>query len=115
MVALVHLEVIGEVVDFLGEKRDLDLGRARVPVVELEFSDDPLLLFLGERHSAHLLPGSGAWPRRRVKPSRGAAIDVSSAPSSRRLGNVTSARVPSNAIRGIPRHWKRPSLRRARA
>src|SRR5262245_10635969 len=50
VVALVHLEVFGEVMNLLGEKRDLDLGRPRVSFVLLELADDSLLLLLGERH-----------------------------------------------------------------
>src|SRR5262249_53269657 len=42
VIALVNLEVLGQVVDLLGEKRDLDLGRPRVPFVLLELADDSL-------------------------------------------------------------------------
>ena len=41
MIALVNLEVLGEVQNFLGQQRDLNLGRTRVPFVSLELSDDP--------------------------------------------------------------------------
>src|SRR5262245_48491417 len=46
VVALVHLEVLGQVMNLLGEEGDLDLGGPRVPLVLLELSDDALLLLL---------------------------------------------------------------------
>src|SRR5262249_4754073 len=67
VIALVNLEVLGQVVDLLGEKRDLDLGRPRVPFVLLELADDSLLLLLGERHCDLLLTaGSACLPGHRA-------------------------------------------------
>src|SRR5581483_3300713 len=43
VILLVHLEVLGEVVDPLGEERDLNLGRAGVGVVQAVLGDDPRL------------------------------------------------------------------------
>src|SRR5215467_4781189 len=56
VVFLVGLEVIGQAVDPLGEKRDLHFRRARVAVVRLELLDETLLLVDGQPH-AKLLPG----------------------------------------------------------
>mgnify|MGYP001293667193 CR=1 FL=1 len=44
---LVHLEMIGQVVDLLGQKRDLDLGGAGVAFVSLKFLD--YVLFVNAR------------------------------------------------------------------
>src|SRR5262245_790944 len=56
VVLLVGLEVIGQPVDPLGEKRDLHFRRASVAVVRLELLDETLLLVDGQPH-AELLPG----------------------------------------------------------
>src|SRR5579883_1090260 len=45
VVALVHLEVLGEVGDALGEEGDLDLGRSRVGVVEPVLGDRGLFVW----------------------------------------------------------------------
>jgi len=50
MIALVDLEVLGQVVNLFGEQRDLHLGRPRVAFVNLELADDALLLLFRERH-----------------------------------------------------------------
>src|ERR1041385_819694 len=49
VVALVDFEVLGEVVDLLGEQGDLYLRRTGIALVRLEFLDDAQLLFLGQR------------------------------------------------------------------
>src|SRR5438876_1029119 len=56
----VLLEVLGQAVDPLGEKRDLHLGRPRVSIVDAILLDEGLLLFDGQRHGAsnRHVPGS---------------------------------------------------------
>ena len=44
-VLAVHPQVVGELLDILGEYRDLDLGGAGVLVVDTVFSNDVLLRF----------------------------------------------------------------------
>ena len=68
VVTFVHLEVPGEVVDALGEKRNLDLGRAGVGVVLLVFGDGGgLLLHVGGQASSNneqgLAPGKSCSER----------------------------------------------------
>ena len=52
VVLLVHLQVLGELIDALGEDGDLDLGGAGVALMGLVGLDDVGLLFLGD-HSIH--------------------------------------------------------------
>ena len=48
VVLLVHLQVLGELVDALGEDGDLDLRRTGVGLVGLVVDDDSSLLVLGD-------------------------------------------------------------------
>src|SRR5437899_2123113 len=50
MVLRVGLEVLGQSVDPLGQKRDLDLGRAGVALMGLELLDQALLAVDSQRH-----------------------------------------------------------------
>src|ERR1041385_1394443 len=52
MIPLVNLEVLGQVVDLLGEERDLHFGRTRITFMRLELLDDAQLLLLGKRQRA---------------------------------------------------------------
>src|SRR5689334_20549739 len=52
VVLLVRLEVLGEVVEALGQERDLDLGRPGVAVVGRVLLDDVLLQIGREAHVA---------------------------------------------------------------
>src|SRR5438552_2349697 len=54
VVLLVGLEVLGQILDALGQERDLDLGRAGVALVRPELLDHTLLLrFVVQRPCAH--------------------------------------------------------------
>src|SRR3954467_15540441 len=54
VVVLVRAEVLGQLVDALGQHRDLDLGRAGVRLVLPELLNVIELLFLGEGHASPL-------------------------------------------------------------
>src|SRR4051812_33232364 len=56
VVVLVHLHVLGELADPLGEQGDLHLGGAGVGVACPELADQLLLLVLRERHAPTSLP-----------------------------------------------------------
>jgi hypothetical protein len=43
MIFLVDLEVFGQMLDALAQKRNLHLGRASVPLVQFVFGNDALL------------------------------------------------------------------------
>lgn len=47
---LVHLQVIGQIVDLLGQQSDLHFGRSGVLVVDAELCDDFGFLFFGQCH-----------------------------------------------------------------
>src|SRR4051794_9098747 len=55
VVVLVRAEVLGQLVDALGQHRDLDLGRAGVRLVLAELPDMLQLLFLREGHLSPLV------------------------------------------------------------
>src|SRR6266481_2387662 len=57
VVLLVRLEVVGQAVDALGQKRDLHFGGAGVALVSLELLDEALLPVDGQLH-ARILPGA---------------------------------------------------------
>src|SRR5207244_10658091 len=50
VVLAVRAQVLGQVVDALGEQRNLDLGGAGIPILATELADQLLLLLLGQRH-----------------------------------------------------------------
>src|SRR5689334_22871695 len=56
MVVLVHLHVLRELGDSLGEEGDLDLCRSRVLLPAAETADELRLLLLGKRHGLPSLP-----------------------------------------------------------
>ena len=55
----VGLEVLGEVGDALGEDRDLDLGRPRIPGLVGVIGNDSLLALRRNRHRVSFLGGVG--------------------------------------------------------
>src|SRR4030095_6810280 len=80
------------------EEGDLHLGRARIPFVDLELSDDPLLLLLGERHSGHLLQLVGGTKARPPSASsRVAERWEPYAPVTEGRGNLAPPAVPCQA------------------
>src|SRR4051812_24786325 len=97
VVVLVRAEVLGQLVDALGQHRDLDLGRAGVRLMLAELPDMLQLLFLGEGHLSPL-------------------VDVSPRVSARREGRTRAAGAGSASrvadpwrIRGFCRHLSRRS------
>src|SRR5438128_8126305 len=50
VVLAVRAQVLGQVVDALGEQRNLDLGGAGIAILATELADQLLLLLLGQRH-----------------------------------------------------------------
>src|SRR3954470_24916459 len=97
VVVLVRPEVLGQLVDALGEHRDLNLGRAGIGLVLAELPDMLQLLFLGEGHLSPL-------------------VDVSPRVSARREGRTRAAGAGSASrvadpwrIRGFCRHLSRRS------
>src|SRR5258708_16049746 len=59
VIVLVHLQVLGQTGDPLGQQRDLDLRRAGVTLTCRVRGDDLLLDFGVERHSSLLVPSCG--------------------------------------------------------
>lgn len=51
MVLGVHLEMLGQIRDPLGQHRDLQLGRTRIRLVATEFLDQLSFAFSGNRHA----------------------------------------------------------------
>ena len=62
MVLLVHLQVLGQVVDPLGEDGDLDLGRTGVPLMRRIFLDNRGFFF--RQHGFHLFEIFSDHPER---------------------------------------------------
>ena len=59
VVLALRAQVLGQLVDPLGEQRDLDLGRAGVGVGAAVLADQLGLLFLGQASSKKAAPQSG--------------------------------------------------------
>src|SRR4029078_4455794 len=78
VVVLVRPEVLGQLVDALGQHRDLDLGRARVRLVLAELPDMLQLLFLGEGHLSPLFDVSPRVSARREGRTRAAGAGSAS-------------------------------------
>ena len=78
VVLAVLAQVLGELVDPLGEQRDLDLGRAGVGVGPAVLADQLLLLVLGQRHQLvkHRGLASGALRAREASTELAGLLDV---------------------------------------
>src|SRR5690625_4952698 len=93
------LEVLGELADPPGQKRDLGLGRAGVGHVDPVLGQDGLLLLGAERHGVLLVVPvreSGGLCRRGPQQSREATLPVAPAPATigaqSRVGPASSVR-----------------------
>src|SRR6185312_12795116 len=68
VVVLVHLQVLGQIGDPLGQQRDLGLRGAGVGVMQAVLAQNVLFLFGGERHGITLYPSvrdkSGAFSKK---------------------------------------------------
>src|SRR6185312_9115766 len=97
VVVLVHLEVLGQVGDPLGEHRDLHLGRAGVALLRRVLGHDPVLGLCVERHVSNFcLPGYRSAPTassRHAEPVRRVTDVTPSLPA----GHRSSARVCSTS------------------
>jgi hypothetical protein len=79
MVLLVDLQVLGEVVDAIGQQRDLDLGRPGVTLVRAVLGVGRRLVRQVLSHRASVVPfkGSGQVPSFRTREARREAEDPS--------------------------------------
>src|SRR6185312_10648076 len=77
----VALEMLGKVVDALGQNRDLDFGRAGVALATCMFLDERLLALRGNRHRAHSNLFYRLTPRTPFRPPAVASTRATGVPS----------------------------------
>src|SRR5439155_2686846 len=117
----VGAQVLGELVDPLGQQRNLDLGRAGVAVGPAEPADQLLLLLLGQRHLGRRISPQGgvklaqrsraSATSRRICATRSSTLGNRRSPRSRAMNatrSVLAYRSPSQSIRWLSTSTPRP-------